>query len=541
MDVRKVTLGQRLMKISDHRCYRPPWGVLSVLVTAGFLLASCSGASTGPEAARRLVDEAAQAMGGWTVLDSLRTFEIRTRGTDWEPLQTVSPNDEPRHVSSFEQTLRVDLLKPRLYLQFVASRIYPTQARVEFTEAIDGDVGWLVNTTERLHSSRLAARIRDYNRLPFRLLYTARNAADLTRVEDRMVEGALVQVLTYTDVGAPVELHIDPERSLPLRVIYKEDDPVYGDTTNELSFAEWRYEAGILIPRSMTTRLDGKKIREEITRGLTPNVQLNPAIFDIPDEIRASPEVGERIVSQWTLRRASIGVAYLDFARPQRVEFVEVAPGVFQLRGASHHSMVVEMKDHLVLVEAPLFEERSLAILQALEEKFPGKPVRYLAITHFHFDHSGGIRALAAAGATLLAHESIVPFVNDVLRRPHTIRPDSLAKRMNAPSPPSLAVEGVQESRSLSDGARVVELRSVTSDHAQGMLVAYLPKERVVFVADLYSPPGPVPNPSVIFERERSTAFYRYLVDNQLDVQIIVGGHGAMGPLRALQLAIAQE
>jgi glyoxylase-like metal-dependent hydrolase (beta-lactamase superfamily II) len=527
------------MKASERRRYRTKGGLLAWL-TIGFLLASCSGPSTGPEAARRLVDEAARSMGGWTVLDSLRTLDIRTRGTDWEPLQTVSPDDEPRQVSTFEQTLRFDLRRPRLQIQFVANRIYPTADRVEFIEIIDGDVGFLVNTGERLHPSRLAARLRDYNRMPIRLLYTARNAPDLTRVEDRMVEGVLVHVLTYTDMGAPVELHLDPGKELPLRVIYREDDPVYGDTSNELSFGEWEYESGLLMPRTMTTRLDGKKIRDERSRGVTLNAELKDAVFEIPAAVRSSPEVGERILSQWTLRRASIGVAYLDFARPQRVDFVDVAPGVFQLRGSSHHSMVVEMKDHLVLVEAPLFEERSVAILQALEQKFPGKPVRYLAITHFHFDHTGGIRALAAVGATLLAPESIVPFVNDVLRRPHTIRPDSLAKRLSASAPPP-AVEGIEQTKTLSDGTRMIELRSVPSDHAQGMLVAYLPKETAIFVSDLYSPPGPVPNASVIFERERSNAFYRYIIDNKLDVETIVGGHGVVGSLRDLAKALAEK
>ena len=72
------------------------------------------------------------------------------------------------------------------------------------------------------------------------------------------------------------------------------------------------------------------------------------------------------------------------------------------------------------------------------------------------------------------------------------------------------------------------------------MLIVYLPKEKVVFVSDLYSPPGPVPNPSVIFERARATAFYDYLVKSNLTVNTIVGGHGVVGSFNDLKKAVSR-
>jgi glyoxylase-like metal-dependent hydrolase (beta-lactamase superfamily II) len=291
----------------------------------------------------------------------------------------------------------------------------------------------------------------------------------------------------------------------------------------------------VRLPDVQVTFLNGTKIREERVRTLINNARIDEASFAIPEAVRAQPENGERIVSQWTLRRAAMGVTYLDFAREQNVELAQVAPGVHHIRGGSHHSMVVEMKDHLVVVEAPLFDERSVAVINALEGRFPGKPVRYLVITHFHFDHTGGLRAYAAQGATLLAPDSIVPFVNEMLERPHTIRPDALAKASAKGT-----VEGVAETKTLSDGERTVELRSIPNDHASGMLMAYLPQEKIVFVSDLYSPPGPVPNPSVIFERNRATAFYEAVTKAGLEVNTVVGGHGVVGPFRDLARAVAK-
>src|SRR5262245_38732526 len=143
-----------------------------------------------------------------------------------------------------------------------------------------------------------------------------------------------------------------------------------------------------------------------------------------------------------------MGVGYQDFGREQKVDFVEVAKGVYQIKGSTHHSLAVEMKDHIVVVEAPLFEERSVAVMKAIEAKIPGKPIKYLVMTHFHIDHSGGIRAYAAKGATLLAQEENVEFLKTVMSRPQTIRPDTLAQAGS--TTPSL--ECMKELTTLNDG-----------------------------------------------------------------------------------------
>src|SRR3989475_11618690 len=223
-------------------------------------------------------------------------------------------------------------------------------------------------------------------------------------------------------------------------------------------------------------------MREDRVRTLINNPKCEGDGLPIPAEIRSQPEVGERIVSQWPLRRLVMGVNYLDFGREQKVELVEVTKGMYHVKGSDHHSMAVEMKDHVVMIEAPFFEERSVAVIKAVEEKIPGKPIKYLVLTHFHIDHSGGIRTYAAKGATILTHEGIVPFVKTVLSRPKTIRPDSLAKAGNITS----NVEGVKDVKSLTDGERTVELRDLPNPHSSGMLMDYLPKQKILFEIDLF-------------------------------------------------------
>ncbi len=511
--------------------------MFAIALTLLMFLSACSSAApTGPAAGRTLVDEAAAAIGGWAVLDSVKSQEIITGGADVEPLQAVEPTGQPRVINQFGQDILADFAKNRMRLSFDAIREYPSRQPVKFVEIVDSD-GGMVETSqpdgktarERMHPSRYATRLRDMRRMPVRILYTAKNAPDLTRDPDKIDGKVTINVLRFKDGGQPVELQLDSFNKLPLRVIYTEDDPIYGDTLNELAFFDWRDYNGVRLPQSQATFLNGNKIREERVRTLINNPKYEDDSLTIPAEIRSQPEVGERIVSQWPLRRLVMGVNYLDFGREQKVELVEVAKGVYHIKGSDHHSMAVEMKDHVIMIEAPFFEERSVAVIKAVEQKIPGKPIKYLVVTHFHIDHSGGIRAYAAKGATILMQETNMPFLKTLLSRPKTMRPDSLAKAGNI----TPNVEGVKDEKSLTDGERTVELRDLPNPHSSGMLMVYLPKEKILFESDLFTPGAPV-DPTNTLGVENAVALFTGINNANIQVDRIVGGHGEVAPLREL-------
>src|SRR5215510_579158 len=505
--------------------------VLALLV----LLSACSSAQPmGPDAARALIEESAAAMGGWAALDAVKSQEIITAGGDLEPMQAVKPDGEPRVINRYSQGIIVDFEKQQTRLTFDGIREYPNTQPIKFVEVINGDAGMLEtpdakgnSVRERLHPSRLATRLRDTRRLPIRLLHTAKSASDLTRVADKKEGNTTIHVVRYKDAGLPVEVQFDSFNKLPIRVIYTEDDPIYGDTLNELAFAEWRDYGGVRLPQTMRVFLNGNKIREERARNIINNPKYGADGLIVPDDIKAQPSNGESIVSQWPLRRVVMGVGYQDFGREQKVDLVEVAKGVYQVKGSSHHSLAVEMKDNVVVVEAPLYEERSLAVIKAIEAKIPGKPIKYLVMTHFHIDHSGGVRAYAAKGATILTQEGNVEFVKTVLSRPKTVRPDSLAKAGSV----TPNIEGVKDMKSLGDGERTIELREIANPHSAGMLVAYLPKEKVLFVSDLFTPGAPV-EASNTNGIENAAALSTGIAGAKLEVDRVVGGHGDIAPIK---------
>src|SRR5262245_32428631 len=519
--------------------------MLAVLLALLMVLSACSTAQpTGPDAARALIDESAAAMGGWAALDAVKSQQIITAGGDLEPMQAVKPGGDARVINRFSQGIIADFERNRMRVSFDAIREYPNTLPVKFFEVIEGNSGMLETPDAKghpvrapLHPSRLPTRIRDLRRLPIRLLYTAKSAADVTRVEDKKEGNSTIQIIRFHDGNLPVEVHFDSFNKLPMRTIYTEDDPIYGDTLNELAFTDWRDYSGVRLPQTTALFVNGNKIREERARNIINNPKYDEAGMAIPADIKAQPANGEAIVSQWPLRRVVMGVGYQDFGREQKVDLVEVAKGVYQVKGSTHHSLAVEMKDHVVVVEAPLFEERSQAVIKAVEAKIPGKPIKYLVMTHFHIDHSGGIRAYAAKGATIVTQEENVEFLKTVMSRPKTIRPDTLAKA-GATTP---SIEGMKDVKTLTDGERTIELREIPNPHASGMLVAYLPKEKLLFVSDLFTPGAPV-EPTNSNGINNAAALYTAVSSAKLDVARIVGGHGeTIAPIAELAKIAAMK
>jgi glyoxylase-like metal-dependent hydrolase (beta-lactamase superfamily II) len=191
------------------------------------------------------------------------------------------------------------------------------------------------------------------------------------------------------------------------------------------------------------------------------------------------------------------------------------------------------MKDYLILVEAPLNDQRTLAVLNEVRGLAPNKPVRYVINSHHHFDHAGGLRAAAAEGATIITHEINRPYFDRAFAARATVSPDHLATTGKKPA----AVEGVRDKRVLTDGTRIVEIHHIAGNsHADGLLMVYLPKERLLSQADTYTP-----SPAGAAPPMPPSPFTLNLVDNiaklGLTVDRLLPLHGRIVPLADLNAA----
>ena len=169
----------------------------------------------------------------------------------------------------------------------------------------------------------------------------------------------------------------------------------------------------------------------------------------------------------------------------------KLAEGVWWLGGGSHHSVAIEQAAQVVLVEAPLDDSRARAVLAAVRKLVPGKPVQTVINTHHHFDHAGGLRVAAAEGITLITSALAKPYFDRVLAQPATRVPDPLGETAKPPR-----IVGVAREHVLDDAGRRVEIHELQdSIHARGLLVVWLPGERLLIEADAYTPgpPGAAP------------------------------------------------
>src|SRR5438094_820905 len=93
--------------------------------------------------------------------------------------------------------------------------------------------------------------------------------------------------------------------------------------------------------------------------------------------------------------------------------------------GADLNSLAMEFRDFMAVVDGPLSEERSLAVIAEVQKLAPNKPIRYVVNTHHHFDHSGGLRTYVAEGATIITHQSNRAFYESVVFHPgaRTLQP----------------------------------------------------------------------------------------------------------------------
>jgi glyoxylase-like metal-dependent hydrolase (beta-lactamase superfamily II) len=226
-----------------------------------------------------------------------------------------------------------------------------------------------------------------------------------------------------------------------------------------VSYAEYRDFGGLKFPTKIRQTYGGFPAVDVTVTDVRSNVAVE---VQVPDNVRQTPNPYARVTSQ------------------------KAADGVFYITGGTHHSVAIEMQDHVIVAEAPLNDARALAVLAEVRNLIPNKPIRYVVVSHHHFDHSGGVRAFAGEGITLVTHEVSKAFFERVITLPATVSPDHLAK-----SGRKAMVEGVRDRRVLSDGTRTVEIHHIAGSlHADDMLMVYLPKEKLLIEADAYTPPA---------------------------------------------------
>ena len=317
-------------------------------------------------------------------------------------------------------------------------------------------------------------------------------------VEAKTIAGKKYNVVSFVgDNKAKVNGYIN-DQNLIERVETWIDNPFLADMLFEAIYSDYKEAGGAQFPTHIVQKQGGYPIFD---LRLT-DVQANAAV-------NIQPAQG----------RGGAGGAAAGAAANQPAPSEKLGDGVYLITGG-YAAIAVDFKDHIEIIEAGQSEARGLAVIAEAKRLIPGKPVTHVVNTHSHIDHSSGLRAVVAEGATILTHQLNKAYLEKTLSLPHTLNPDKAQQAGKKP-----IIEAMGEKKVLTDGTHVIELYHLQGfGHHDGMLVAYLPKEKVLLEADGYNPQAATATPPT-----PPSPYTVSLADNiqrlKLDVQRVVPVH----------------
>jgi glyoxylase-like metal-dependent hydrolase (beta-lactamase superfamily II) len=473
--------------------------ILSIIV---LLLLAGSGFA---EDAATVLDRVAAAMGA----KELKSLRYTGEGTGATYGQAFKPGMAWPKITIHSQIRTLDYEAAAMHDEIVLSRAeprggggYPAVGEQHNDQFVSGEYAWNQSAAGPVPGWRyLPDRVHQLWISPHGVVKAAlRNNAT---VQERKVGGQSSVTLSFTEPGRFSATVFINAANLVERVESRLPDPVLGETAVVTRYSDYRDFGGVKFPGRIEQSMEGFPVLDLRVTDVQPNV---PTAIAVPEAVRAAVD---------------------------RVTSEKIAEGVWFVTGGSHNSVVIEMQDHLVLVEAPLNDCRTLTVLEEARQLVPGKPIRYVVNSHSHFDHSGGLRAAVAEGLTIITQAQNRPYFERIFAVPNRLQPDHLAQTGKTPR-----FKTVDDKLVLQDAKRTLELHRIAgSNHSDTLLMVYLPKEKLLIEADAFTPGAPnapppeQPNPNNV-----------NLVENiarlKLAIERILPLHGRVVPLAELYSAV---
>jgi glyoxylase-like metal-dependent hydrolase (beta-lactamase superfamily II) len=468
------------------------------------LVAAVLGACAQRTPEQQILDDVAEALGGRDRILAVKTLVIEGEGSNGNLGQDMTPDSTAQSFLVTGYRRSVDVAGRRARTEQTRTPnfdFFQGKAPQRQVLGLDGDVAYNVAPTgvaTRASNAVAGERHVEWHHHPLTALRAALDPAAKVSNPRTLETQRAIEVIAAT--GQKFTLAADRKTNLPTLVVSMIDNLNLGDVAVETSFSDYQDVGGLKLPARITTKTDN------VT---TVDIRVAKQAVDAETGDLSAPAV-------------AASAAPITGPPPANVTVQEVSKGIWLLAGQSHHSVLVEFSDHLMLIEAPQHDTRTLAAIAKAREVVPGKPLTQVVMTHHHFDHSGGIRAAISEGLSVLAHPASAAFVQTAAGRSHTLVPDTLAK-----SPRPAKVEPAPDAMVIKDAAMTVVLYHIAgSTHGDTLLMAYFPRERLIVEADVFSPGGAYsPYAANLLENIKK---------RNLRVDRIVPIHGQIGPMSDL-------
>jgi len=438
--------------------------------------------------AKTVISNASKAMGA----DTLKTIQYSGSGFDFAMGQAPNPNSPwPKFIDkTYTRTINFEAPASRMDRIRMQGENPPRGGGQQPVRGEQPQNQTIIVNANTPWVQQLEIWMTPYG---FLKAATANNAA----VKTQTVGGKRFNVLTFTGQNKAMVNGYINDQNMVERVETWIDNAMLGDMLFEAAYSDYKDFGGVKFPTRIVQRQGGYPILELTINDVKPNA---PADIQPP--------------------QGGAPAAAAPAAGPAPSE--KLADGVYLILGG-YASIAVDFKDYIVVIEGPQSEARATAVITEAKRLIPNKPIRYVVNTHAHFDHASGLRTFVAEGATIVTHEINKPYYERIFKLPHTLNPDKLAASNRTPT-----FETVGDKKVLTDGNHIVELyRMQGSGHNDGLIMAYLPKEKILLEADAYNPP-PQPNAPVLTPASPYTLNLIELVNRlKLDVATIIPVHFA--------------
>lgn len=517
--------------------------VTALLGAAGLSIAAGLGFAWAAPAAtpQGRVDAAYAAMGG-DKLAALKTISLRAHLQQWDPGESysVATPEEP-DVSYSDLVQSRDLARGLTYNEWNRPKNDDGGRRV-FTEVVTPTAGWVVGNNasngrtpkraimvggkpaQTFSSRRLTVTLRELERLDIVRAMKA-HPDRVSAVPDQTAAGKTYPSVQYKSDYGNFIVMFDPMTNLPARVRTPDWDALEGDSVFDAEFSDWRDVAGTKMPFRTFYTLNGMKIADMTYSNVTANPALPASTFAIPaDQLaKAAKPADPRITPfHWVIRR-QYSAFYFDSDTMYgddgtKATIVDIAPNISETQGWTHNTVFIDMGNYLIAMEAPNDDGQAIVHLALAHQHYPGKPIRYLVLSHHHVDHVGGMRQFAAEGATIVVGKGDGDYFRRALARPYTLD-------WNAPKAAfTPKVIEVTDKWTVKEGAREVDFYMIDNPHAADMMMGWIPDAKLGLVTDIWNPGPPVT------ESNPNLASVIHAVDKLgLKPVKFAGGHGGVG------------
>lgn len=495
---------------------------IAISLTALWLV-GCSGT-----AHRQLAQDAVTAMGGAEKLMAIQTLTMSggtgTRTKLGQAMTATGP-DQVGELSNDVETL--DLVNGRAALDYDIKVGTFTQHRhevltklgegadgkpigiesiegVTFATAPSGLFSWGTQNSPEWLLKRNVVSI---------ALAAADSASPADAAEDKELDGKMLKYgKGKTHDGEDMGLYFDPTTKMLAGFEVLDTETMLGDVNAQYIFSDYKAVGDVQLPHHIKVLKGGEPYSEVQFASIVANDPKAADVFAVPEQLKGQAETAAQDPDAFPMN------------------LVKVSNGVYHAQAFRHHSLVVEFPTFVAVVEAPYLDIQSRALGRAVAAQFPNKPIRYAAVTHPHFDHIGGVRGMAALGATILVAKGQEPALKKVLEAPQTHPPDDLAKAGDKAG----KIETFEGTKEIKEGNQTLQLVAFSgSPHVEPMVMAYVPSSRVLFNSDLwFSGIGGTGSPA-------AAQLVEAIQKANLRVDTMAGGHGLIGPYSELTKAIA--